>query len=190
MGEQQEPMHRRVEQARHTARRQILQEKYKNKGRQHRQSSTTHVTTIDIDESVPIPLPVTKGFNRQIPNRKVRKLSPGGPLITFAPAAEIVSEKDKPGPIEFKEATEPFNPTRRWSREEHQDIIRATIAIIFVIAFVLTIGASFGMAYIFAGNKDAWPNMKDLIQIVITSESALLGGAVGFYFGEKVGRAS
>ncbi len=46
-----------------------------------------------------------------------------------------------------------------------------------------TILLSFVLALYFSGNKDAWPNVKDLIQLLITAETGLMGAAVGFYFG-------
>ncbi|HEV2581945.1 MAG TPA: hypothetical protein VGT44_13910 [Ktedonobacteraceae bacterium] len=189
MGEQQGPVQRRVAQAHRVARQQILQAKYKNKGKQRQQPSAAQVT-VTIDESLPELQPLTKKIDRRTPRQMGKKLFLREQLITSVPVIETAAEKSKQEPIKFRSPTEPINPTKPYDRDEFQDRVRAIIALIFVSTFVGTIVSSFVLAAFFSGNKDAWPNIKDLIQIIVTTESGLLGAAVGFYFGEKVGRAS
>jgi hypothetical protein len=78
-----------------------------------------------------------------------------------------------------------INPkTKHYSpRDRFQDQVRRTIANTLVYSFMGTILLSFVLALYFSGNKDAWPNVKDLIQLLITAETGLMGAAVGFYFG-------
>jgi hypothetical protein len=78
-----------------------------------------------------------------------------------------------------------INPkTKHYSpRDRFQDQVRRTIANTLVYSFMGTILLSFVLAIYFSGNKEAWPNVKDLIQLLITAETGLMGAAVGFYFG-------
>jgi hypothetical protein len=68
-------------------------------------------------------------------------------------------------------------------RDQFQDQVRKTIANTLVYSFMGTIVLSFALALYFSGNKEAWPNVKDLIQLLITAETGLMGAAIGFYFG-------
>jgi hypothetical protein len=78
-----------------------------------------------------------------------------------------------------------INPkTKNYSlRDRFQDQVRRTIASALVYSFMGTIILSFVLALYFSGNKEAWPNVKDLIQLLITAETGLMGAAIGFYFG-------
>jgi hypothetical protein len=185
MGEQhREPTQYRAAQARHAARQQHLQRKRKNKGQQRWQFPITEVIDV-IDEPIPAVPPLTKprNFNRRTSNQNDGKAFTRKSSTPSSPVTEVVAEIDEPLP--------PLNPpSKSWNREAFHDKVRASIAIIFVAAFVGTIVVSFIMAYVFSPNQVAWPNIKDLIQILITAESALLGAAMGFYFGEKIGRLS
>lgn len=182
LGEQhQEPMHFRAAQARHAARQQHLQRKRKSKDQQIRITEVIDA----VGEPVPVFPPLTNAYNidRLTSKKNGGKVFRRKPSTTSPPATEEVAEID--------ESTPPLSPPRRpWNRDEFHDKVRASIAIIFVVTFVGTIAVSFILAGVFSPNQVAWPNIKDLIQILITAESALLGAAMGFYFGEKIGRLS
>jgi hypothetical protein len=61
-----------------------------------------------------------------------------------------------------------------------QEIVRSLLAFTFVIILVLTIVFAFQ-------NVDGpnWANTKELLQLLLPAETALLGSAVGFYFGSR-----
>lgn len=63
-----------------------------------------------------------------------------------------------------------------------QDLIRSIIALTFVAIFALTVILAFMVVIFFNGN---WTNTKDLLQLLFPAETALIGSAVGFYFGAK-----
>jgi hypothetical protein len=60
------------------------------------------------------------------------------------------------------------------------ELIRAGLALVFVVIFLITVALAFR-------NVDAtlWTNTKELLQLLLPAEIALLGSAVGFYFGTK-----
>lgn len=64
---------------------------------------------------------------------------------------------------------------------ERQDRVRSITTITFVAVFGLTVLLSF--LAIFLGTN--WTNTKDLIQLLLPAETALLGSALGFYFGSR-----
>jgi hypothetical protein len=66
-------------------------------------------------------------------------------------------------------------PARRYVTEE---FMRAALAGAFVIIFFLTI-----IAAVIATCGGKWHNMKELLEILLPAETALLGSAVGYYFG-------
>lgn len=63
-----------------------------------------------------------------------------------------------------------------------QDLIRSIIALTFVAIFALTVILAFIVVILFDGD---WANAKDLLQLLFPAETALIGSAVGFYFGAK-----
>jgi len=63
-----------------------------------------------------------------------------------------------------------------------QDLIRSIIALTFVAIFALTIILAFMVVILFNGD---WATTKDLLQLLFPAETALIGSAVGFYFGAK-----
>jgi hypothetical protein len=65
-------------------------------------------------------------------------------------------------------------------RPAFEEWIRAGLALIF--AAMLT--ATGGWAFVEIHSKD-WEHVKSLLDILVPAESALLGSAVGFYFGTK-----
>lgn len=63
-----------------------------------------------------------------------------------------------------------------------QELVRSSMAVLFVLIFAGTITWSF-----FLVTGHAWGNVKELLQLLLPAETALLGSAVGFYFGSKTG---
>ncbi len=74
---------------------------------------------------------------------------------------------------------EPYNP-----RKFH-DMVRSVTNFSFIGIFALTIIASL---YVVIWRGSDWTNEKDLLQLLLPAETALLGSAVGFYFGSQVNR--
>jgi hypothetical protein len=60
-----------------------------------------------------------------------------------------------------------------------QDSVRGWLAFAFVAIFAGTIAG----AFVCVCNATCWPQMKELLQLLLPAETALLGSAVGFYFG-------
>lgn len=56
--------------------------------------------------------------------------------------------------------------------------IRSALAILFVALFALTIGFALW-------RTTNWPDTKELLLVLIPAETALLGSAVGYYFGSR-----
>jgi hypothetical protein len=63
-----------------------------------------------------------------------------------------------------------------------EEIVRASLA----FAFVILLGFTVGLAFL-AVNGNHWANTKELLQLLLPAETALLGSAVGFYFGTRKG---
>lgn len=59
-------------------------------------------------------------------------------------------------------------------------LVRAGLAFIFVLIFFVTVVCAFWFV-----DSDNWPNIKELLQVLLPAETALLGSAVGFYFGTR-----
>ncbi len=93
-------------------------------------------------------------------------------------------------PPEVIETIPDISPkTRNYSpRERFQDQVRRNIASALVYSFMGTIVLSFALALYFSGNQAAWSNVKDLVQVLITAETGLMGAAIGFYFGSSTQR--
>lgn len=66
--------------------------------------------------------------------------------------------------------------------EERRDKVRAFTTGAFIILFGLTVLCSFAIV-VFDGM--VWTNVKDLLQIMLPTETALIGSVVGFYFGSR-----
>jgi hypothetical protein len=67
-------------------------------------------------------------------------------------------------------------PRRLWV----QELVRASYALILVVIFGITVWAAF-----IGANSANWPNFKELLQVLLPAETALLGSAAGFYFGSR-----
>jgi len=74
------------------------------------------------------------------------------------------------------------NPTQPYNPEQQHDWVRTITTCTFIGIFALTVIASF-IVVIFRGSE--WQNTKDLIQVLLPAETALMGSAVGFYFGSQ-----
>ena len=59
--------------------------------------------------------------------------------------------------------------------------MRALLAWSFIVIFGLTVCWAFGNV----SNETTWTNTKELLQLLLPAESALLGSAVGYYFGSR-----
>lgn len=60
------------------------------------------------------------------------------------------------------------------------ELIRTGLALKFVIIFGVTIVFAFSKV-----EDSGWANVKELLQLLLPAETALLGSAVGFYFGAR-----
>jgi hypothetical protein len=61
-----------------------------------------------------------------------------------------------------------------------QELVRSSLALALTAILGLTIIGAFVGAL-----SSNWPNVKELLQLILPAETALLGGAVGFYFGSR-----
>ena len=59
--------------------------------------------------------------------------------------------------------------------------VRGSLAFVFVLIFAATIG----WAFLNLGDAALWMRTKELIELLLPAETALLGSAVGFYFGTR-----
>jgi hypothetical protein len=64
--------------------------------------------------------------------------------------------------------------------EAARESVRAGLAFVFAIIFFVTIMYAF-----LSTGTDSWDDTKELLQILLPAETALLGSAVGFYFGTR-----
>jgi len=100
----------------------------------------------------------------------------------------IVSEPISPGEIPASRIVGPTTvdivEERPLSRRFFlQEVVRASLAIIFSGILAITVYLSFRQTA-----SDSWANTKELLELLLPAETALLGTAVGFYFGsEKAG---
>lgn len=63
-----------------------------------------------------------------------------------------------------------------------ESVARLLLALSFVVIFFLTVYWAFSGV---EGGNPNWSNTKELLQILLPAETALLGSAVGFYFGAR-----
>ena len=64
--------------------------------------------------------------------------------------------------------------------EIHQERTRGLLALIGLLIFLATLIGAF-----FLAGGDHWANAKELLQIFLPAETALIGTVGGFYFGAK-----
>ena len=64
------------------------------------------------------------------------------------------------------------------------ELVRSLLAILLVGMFGITVWLSFaGAAKGCSLETSCWANVKELLQLLLPAESALLGTALGYYFG-------
>ena len=63
-----------------------------------------------------------------------------------------------------------------------EDTARRNLAYFFIFIFAFTIAFACLAVLI---NHNTWPDIKELLPIIMPAETALLGSATGFYFGAK-----
>jgi hypothetical protein len=79
---------------------------------------------------------------------------------------------------EIGDYEEVSRPTRFWATE----VIRAILALIFASFLLIVIVWGFLNA---RGGQELWTATKELLQLLLPAITALLGSAVGFYFGTQ-----
>jgi hypothetical protein len=109
---------------------------------------------------------------------------PAGPVVdtpVSPPELARVEEVPVTGPVSPPELArvEEVPVTARLVSEE---IVRASLA----FSFVILLGCTVVLAFL-AVNGNHWVNTKELLQLLLPAETALLGSAVGFYFGTRKG---
>lgn len=62
------------------------------------------------------------------------------------------------------------------------DTVRSLTTYFFIFLFILTVLIAF---YVVIWRGSEWTQTKDLIELLLPAETALIGSAVGFYFGSK-----
>ena len=62
-----------------------------------------------------------------------------------------------------------------------EEFMRALLAWVFVLIFALTVV----WAFINVEQKMTWEHTKELLTLLLPAETALLGSAVGYYFGSR-----
>ena len=93
-------------------------------------------------------------------------------MSTVQPASQVYHV----GPFKNYVVERPADP------EERRDYVRAFATGAFITIFGLTVLFCF---VIVVFNTSAWANTKELIQFMLPTETALIGSALGFYFGTK-----
>ncbi|HEY4037151.1 MAG TPA: hypothetical protein VGL94_24610 [Ktedonobacteraceae bacterium] len=73
-------------------------------------------------------------------------------------------------------------PTQVYDPEQQHDVVRTIITCSFILIFSLTILGSFVVVIWFNSN---WASTKELVQLLLPAETALMGSAIGFYFGSQ-----
>lgn len=89
-------------------------------------------------------------------------------LVSDLPSAETASGPDY--------AIQPYNPQRQY------DYVRTvvTVGLLALLAFVIV-----WVAIESSASDDVWKRTKEMLQIVLPALTALIGSALGFYFGTQ-----
>lgn len=75
---------------------------------------------------------------------------------------------------------------RQDSRSGRFDLFAArSVRALLAYAAVAVNAATILGAFVYVGNLEAWPQVKDLLQVIVPVETLLLGGVVGFFFGSE-----
>jgi len=75
---------------------------------------------------------------------------------------------------------EVYNP------EKQRDLVRTLTTFGFIFVFALTICAAL---YVVIWHSSSWSQAKELLDLLLPAETALIGSAVGFYFGSKAAQS-
>ncbi len=70
----------------------------------------------------------------------------------------------------------PYNP------DQHRDWVRSVVTYAFVGILAITLLATLAIVI---WDSPGWASAKDFLQIVLPTETALVGSVVGFYFGSQ-----
>jgi hypothetical protein len=92
------------------------------------------------------------------------------PVEVVTEASLNISEVGAPD-IEVREAVR-----RAW----WQELVRSYLALLFTLLLFATVGYA-----CWAATTNHWTNAKELLDIALPAETALLGSATGFYFGSR-----
>lgn len=71
---------------------------------------------------------------------------------------------------------------KKYSLKQKQEAVREFTTYFFTSLFVLTALIAF---YVVIWHGSEWTQTKDLIELLLPAETALIGSAIGFYFGSK-----
>ena len=74
----------------------------------------------------------------------------------------------------------------KYDPEKYRDLVRSLTNFSFIGIFALTVIVSLYAAIGLGGQY--WANAKDLLQTLLPAETALIGSAVGFYFGSQTNK--
>lgn len=61
-----------------------------------------------------------------------------------------------------------------------QELIRSSLALLFTVLLFATVGFA-----CWGATTSHWDSVKELLQILLPAETALLGSATGFYYGSR-----
>lgn len=105
----------------------------------------------------------------------------GGGEVTPAASPEVTDDVIEEHSITVTDIgqpslTEEYAAKRAW----WQEIVRAQLAVLFTLIFIGTVV----FACLRVSGSD-WANTKELLQILLPAEMALIGSATGFYYGSR-----
>ena len=113
-----------------------------------------------------------------------RKKKRGRGEVREAPPAARSDVPDDvvPGPdLTVNDVGEPpweESPAER--RAWRQELVRSELALLFTLIFIGTVAYA-----CWAATTRHWPAAKELVEILLPAETALIGSATGFYFGSR-----
>jgi hypothetical protein len=113
-----------------------------------------------------------------------RETKRGREELAQTPPAATASETDHVVPepeLTVREIGRPsYETAAAAARAWQQELVRSGIALLFTLIFVGTVSYA-----CWAATTHHWPAAKELIQILLPAETALIGSATGFYFGTR-----
>jgi chromate transport protein ChrA len=89
------------------------------------------------------------------------------------------------GPTEELREIGDYEENSRPTRLRVTEVIRAVLAFIFAVFLLIVIVWGFLNT---RGGHEVWTATKELLQLLLPAITALLGSAVGFYFGTQKGQ--